>query len=121
MYEVLIRRYFNSTANATANTQGLELACSIEEWYDPNDRNSAQYFNVPKICLINNLFANTLYAISAISSTVVGRSESSRETIFNTLEELPVCPVQVIEAFARSNSIFLRYLFELKIFKLIFC
>lgn len=109
MYEVLIRRFFNTTTNKTLdNSQSLELACSIEEWYDPNDRNSAQYFNVPKICLINNLFANTLYAISAISSTVVGRSELSKEVIFNTLEELPVCPVDVKEAYARSDTIFLR-------------
>lgn len=108
MYEVLIRRFVNSTTNKTDTSQSLELACSIEEWFDPNDRSSAQYFNIPKICIINNLFANTLYSIGAISSTVVGRSEISKEIVFNTLEERPVCPLILTEAYARSNSIILR-------------
>jgi hypothetical protein len=108
LYEVYIKRYFNSTSNRTQNAQSLELACSIEEWYDPNDRNAVQYINIPKICIINNLFANTLYAISAVSSTVVGSSLFSGEIVFNTLEELPVCPLVIVEAYTRPNSIFLR-------------
>ena len=108
LYEVLIKLYVNSTSNNTSSSQKLELACSIEEWFDPNDRNSLQYINIPKICIINNLFANTLYSLNAISSTVIGRSGLSREIVFNTLEEKPVCPLVILEAYSRSNTIILR-------------
>lgn len=86
------------------NNQGYELACSIEEWYDPNDLDYEQSHNVPKICVIKNLEPSTNYKVSATSTTVIGSSTFSDPLMFKTLEMLPKCSVEIMEALSRTSD-----------------
>ncbi len=103
LYQVWLKKLTSNTISR------IELMCSIEEWYDPNIFNTDQNINAPKICIINNLYPNTKYQISATSSNIIGSSLLSTPLEFNTLEEEPKCSVNIEEAVSKtSNSIYLR-------------
>ena len=88
------------------NHQGFELACSIEEWYDPNDPTNQKKDDAPKICIIKNLEPSNNYKVSATSTTVIGSSTFSDPLEFKTLEMLPKCSVKIVEAVSKiSDSI----------------
>ncbi len=84
------------------NNQGFELACSIEEWYDPNDQYNKNSNNAPKICIIKNLEPFNDYKVSATSTTVIGSSTFSNPLEFKTLEMLPKCAPKIVEAVSKS-------------------
>ena len=80
----------------------IDLVCSIEEFYDPNEGKVIN--NAPKICLANNLAPNTAYEVSASSSTIIGSSILSPSLILTTLEESPRCPVEIVTAYSNAPS-----------------
>ncbi len=113
LYEVWIRKietselYFN---NSYQSISGQQLACAIEDLYDPNDIYSIVSDNKQKLCIIKNLNYYSKYILSATSSTIVGRSSPSIEVLFTTLENRPLCGPKLLSAFSYStDSIFFKW------------
>ncbi|CAF0916506.1 unnamed protein product, partial [Brachionus calyciflorus] len=102
MYEIWKKMYNSSNQQAT-------LACAIEDLFDPNNQiQSAD--NRFKICVIKNLSPKSTFGLIATSSTIIGRSNPSRELIFTTIENPPVCPPTIQESFSySSSSIYIRW------------
>ena len=98
-----------------------QLACAIEDLYDPYDFNATLINNQMqsgidddgaklKNCKISNLNSNSEYAVSATSSNIIGRSKSSEELKFITLENKPTCAPHIafIGSF-KSDSIYFSW------------
>lgn len=115
LYEVFIKKFdqseLASSNNSFQSVNNQQLACAIEDLYDPNDIYSLITGNKPKVCIIKNLNYYTKYVLSATSSTIVGRSSPSVEVVFTTLENKPICGPQILSAFSyATDSIYLKWL-----------
>jgi hypothetical protein len=99
LYEIWLRRFErnNTLSNSLLSLTDRQLACVIEELYDPYDTNLTNSFSIrSKNCTIGNLSPNTAYSIIATSSTIIGRSRPSLELNFTTLENFPSCIPRIV-------------------------
>lgn len=104
LYEIWIQSLDTSSSNK-------ELACAIEDLYDPNDPSTINSDNKQKICFIRNLNSNTPYAFSVTSSTIIGRSLPSSDLFLTTQEDQPICPPQLQTANSfQSDEIYFNWL-----------
>jgi hypothetical protein len=131
LYEIWLKELINSNAtlnanatypNASNSSTGVvnrkQLACAIEDLYDPYDFNSTsaevtatgERKSKLKNCTISNLKPNSLYSISATSSNIIGRSPSSKELEFTTLENMPTCVPRILIASSfKSDNIYFSW------------
>jgi hypothetical protein len=129
LYEIWLKELINSNttlsssalypnASNSSAAVGKQLACAIEDLYDPYDFNSTSAELTAtgerkaklKNCTILNLKPNALYSISATSSTIIGRSPSSRELEFTTLENMPTCVPRILLAGSfKSDNIYFSW------------
>ena len=117
LYEIWIKTLkvgVNGTADlntSLSDSKNQNLACAIEDLYDPNDINSFSADPKPKICIIKNLKPNTAYALTVSSSNFIGRSVFSSELRFITLENLPKCAPRIVLASSNiSDTIYFSWL-----------
>lgn len=104
LYQIWLRRL-------NENSLRVELVCSIEEFFDPNEGILLDTKNnAPKICMIRNLEPNTAYEVSASSSTIIGSSLLSPSLVLTTVEEIPRCPVEINKAYSNQpNSVLFNW------------
>lgn len=98
-------------ADAKRDKLEKNLACVIEDLYDPNDFNSVlNGRNKTRSCSIGNLQSSWGYMLSATSSTVIGRSQFSSEIDIITLEKYPSCHPKIDQAISyKTDSIYFEW------------
>lgn len=117
LYEVWVNKV---TMNRKANTTDLaskgdsivkgNLACALEEYFDPYSVNASITFNKTKQCTLQNLKPYSYYSIVAAVSTIAGRGSVSSELKTMTTEDFPLCPPKIVQAFSNaSNQAYLKW------------